>query len=280
MNANYQYAGWTLDLMACWLERIVKNEFPVYADEKTVSMWERVLSIEKDLNMSLEERRRVVEAYLAGPGKMSRNTIKALAMTYTGRECAVYWVGERLRVQFDSAEGIMISVGTLRKILQRKLPAHISFMINERVILPLNNRDLEKFLLKDILFQMRFPFLELLLPDGLESYDPKMLLACRGIGIAAEESMDITGILLMSKCHVPEEMKCIRTAHRYGFSCMELLRPGTETQRIRVAVCINTQTERIDVGVSVVRKNSWRFDGKILMDGSRKFNSFFEEEVL
>ena len=168
----------------------------------------------------------------------------------------------------------------LRNLLDGLKQSHTSCVICDWVKVVMDYREMEKFLLKNILLRMQIPFLELLLPDGIESYAPKMRLACRGIGIAAEESMDITGILLMSKCHVPEEMKCIRTAHRYGFSCMELLRPGTETQRIRVAVCINTQTERIDVGVSVVRKNSWRFDGKILMDGSRKFNSFFEEEVL
>ena len=41
MDANYRYAGWTLDLMACWLERIVNNDFPAYADEETIGMWER-----------------------------------------------------------------------------------------------------------------------------------------------------------------------------------------------------------------------------------------------
>lgn len=333
MDANYKYAGWTLDLMAYWLERIINNEFPAYADEKTIGMWERVLRIERDPTMSLEERRRIVEAYLAGPGKMSRSTIKALAVAYTGQDCDVYWVGERLRVQFDSGEGITISVATLRKILRRRLPAHISYVVNERVIIPMDSRELWRFLLKNIDLRVRIPFFVNILPGGLEDYDPKTRLILKGTEIISEEDMDVPGLLLKTECYVREsmqviravnrldidtlenyglknrlsckkvrifaeegmdasnismgtgcpvleEMRCIRPAHRFGIDTLNLVDPDTGFPKLKTALYIDDREERIDVAVSVVRRNSWRFDGEIIMDGSRLFNSLFEEEVL
>lgn len=333
MDANYKYAGWTLDLMAYWLERIINNEFPAYADEKTIVMWERVLRIERDPAMSLEERRRIVEAYLAGPGKMSRSTIKALAVAYTGQECAVYWVGERLRVQFDSGEGVTISVATLRKILRRRLPAHISYVVNERVIIPLDSRELEKFLLNNIYLRVQMPFFALILPGGLEAYNPEIRLVLKGAEIVSEESMavpalslrtesyvrekmqavrtenrfgvdtlkncnlmnklfcrkikifagegmDHPNVLLRTNCPVREEMTCIRPAHRFGIDALKLIQPDTRLPKLKTSLYIDGREERIDVSVSTVRRNSWRFDGEIIMDGSRFFNSLFEEEVL
>lgn len=279
MDANYRYAGWTLDLMAYWLERIINNEFPAYADEKSISMWERVLRIEQDPSLSLEERRRVVEAYLAGPGKMSRSTIKALAVAYTGRECDVYWVGDRLRVQFDSAEGINISVATLRKILQRRLPAHICYIINERVIIPLEHKELEKFLLKDINLRVRMVFFDAVLPGGMADYNLRTVLAVKGIRAMAEESMDFPVMSIRTSCPAREEMRYIRPAYRCRINALGLLGLEPEMPKLKAALHIDSQ-ERIDVAVSTVRRNSWRFDGEVVMDGSRLFNSLFEEEVL
>ena len=42
MDANYRFAGWTLDLMAYFLEQTVKNQFPSQADERTIAMFERM----------------------------------------------------------------------------------------------------------------------------------------------------------------------------------------------------------------------------------------------
>lgn len=333
MDANYKYAGWTLDLMAYWLERIVSNEFPEYADEETIGMWERVLRLERAPAMSLEERRRIVEAYLAGPGKMSRSTIKALAVAYTGQECAVYWVGDRLRVQFDSGEGITISVGTLRKILRRRLPAHISYVVNERVIIPLDNREMEKFLLKMIAFRLQVPFFAIILPGGLEDYNLKTRLVLKGTEVSSEEGMDVPGLSLKTGCYVweemqavrawnhfgidtledyglenrlyckkirifsgegmevpgismktgvtvQEEMRCIRPSHGFGIDTLKLVEPDTKLPKLKAALYFDGREERIDVTVSTVRRNSWRFDGEVIMDGSRLFNSLFEEEVL
>ena len=49
MDANYRFAGWTLDLMAHWLERVVNNQFPANADERTITtVFEPALGIEPE----------------------------------------------------------------------------------------------------------------------------------------------------------------------------------------------------------------------------------------
>ena len=59
MDANYRFAGWTLDLMAYWLERVVNNQFPANADERTITtVFEPALGIEPEPDETLEERRK------------------------------------------------------------------------------------------------------------------------------------------------------------------------------------------------------------------------------
>ena len=129
MDANYRFAGWTLDLMAYWLERIVNNQFPAYADEDTLRMLERLMGIEYDGPVTLEERRRIVSAYYSGTGHMSRSVIKMLVKAYTGQECDVYWDGLILIIDFENRDNVALSLGILQKILHRRMPAHIAFQL-------------------------------------------------------------------------------------------------------------------------------------------------------
>lgn len=127
MDANYRFAGWTLDLMAYFLEQMVKNQFPSQADEDTITMFERLLRIEYDAELTLEERRRVVAAYYSGTGHLSRSVILALVKAYTGQDGEVYWDGPTLRICFDNGSVNRVSIGLLQKILERRMPAHIPY---------------------------------------------------------------------------------------------------------------------------------------------------------
>ena len=137
MDANYRFAGWTLDLMAHFLERTIKNQFPMQADEKTIAMFERLLRIEYDSDMTLEERRRTVAAYYSGTGHLSRSVILQLIKAYTGHDGEVYWDGLRLCIAFNNNSNHKISMGILQKILDRRMPAHIDYrtMCTCRVVL-------------------------------------------------------------------------------------------------------------------------------------------------
>lgn len=129
MDANYKYAGWTLDLMAYFLEKIVNNEFPSTCDEDTLKLFERILRIEYDTEMTIEERRRVVSAYWSGNGKMSKTTIERIVSAYTGQEADIRWEDETLIIDFDNTETAMVSMSMLQKILRRRMPAHIEYSI-------------------------------------------------------------------------------------------------------------------------------------------------------
>ena len=79
MDANYRFAGWTLDLMAYWMERVVNNQFPANADERTITtVFEPALGIEPEPDETLEERRKTVAAYWSGTGELSKTVIKSL----------------------------------------------------------------------------------------------------------------------------------------------------------------------------------------------------------
>ena len=84
MDANYRFAGWTLDLMAYWLERVVNNQFPANADERTITtVFEPALRIEPEPDETLEERRKTAAAYWSGTGKLSKTVIQSIIKAYT-----------------------------------------------------------------------------------------------------------------------------------------------------------------------------------------------------
>lgn len=131
MDANYQFAGWTLDLMAEFLERIVNNQFPAHADEATIRMYERLMNIEYDSEATLEERRNVISAYYSGTGKMSKSLIKDIIKKYSGLESDVYWQGDILQISIMNSFFVPVSIHMIDKILARRMPAHIAYGIFE-----------------------------------------------------------------------------------------------------------------------------------------------------
>lgn len=66
MNAVYMFEGWLLDILAKKMEQEVKNLFPSQADLPTLLAYERMLGIEHDAELTIEERRRIVEIYYSG----------------------------------------------------------------------------------------------------------------------------------------------------------------------------------------------------------------------
>lgn len=129
MNANYRFAGWTLDLMAYFLEQLVLNEFPMYCDEKSLRMYEKIFAIEYDEEVSTDERRRTVMAYWSGVGKINKTAIVNMVSQYTGAIADVSWNGETLVIDFDNTDTKAVSIGMLQKMLRRRMPAHIDYRL-------------------------------------------------------------------------------------------------------------------------------------------------------
>jgi hypothetical protein len=129
MDAVYQFAGWTLDLMAYWLERTVNNQFPTQADEQAIKIFEQVLNLEPDPEDTLEERRRTVAAYYSGTGKLSRSTIQSMIQTYSGCNSELWWNALTLQIRIFCDEDGKFSQKKIYDILSRRMPAHIGFSV-------------------------------------------------------------------------------------------------------------------------------------------------------
>lgn len=132
MDANYKFAGWTLDLAAHFLNRIIENLSPETADEPTITMLERLMRIEYDSpDVLFEERRRTVCAYWYGIGKLNRTSIKNMVQKYTGCECTLRWNDSVLMIStlssLDDDRTYKFEYSKLARILRRRMPAHLGF---------------------------------------------------------------------------------------------------------------------------------------------------------
>ena len=132
MDANYRFAGWTLDLMAYWLERVVNNQFPANADERTITtVFEPALGIEPEPDETLEERRKTAAAYWSGTGKLSKTVIQSIIKAYTGCESELWWNGIKLQIRIFCDEDERFSQRKIHNIISRRYPAHLSFAIRD-----------------------------------------------------------------------------------------------------------------------------------------------------
>lgn len=133
MDANYQYAGWTLDLMAYWLEQIIRNTFPLHADEETISKFEKFLGIEFDPEATLEERRKVVAVYYYfGFRKLSRTSIIDLIKDYTGCGSDVLYDGNAFTIVVDGNGVAVLVDDKILNIITRRMPAHLGYSVQIR----------------------------------------------------------------------------------------------------------------------------------------------------
>lgn len=131
MDAVYRYAGWTLDLMAYWLERVVNNQFPAHADIKAIAVFEKILGITPDPDETLDERRRTVAAYYSGTGKLSRSVIQSIVKSYTGCDSDLWWNEQTLEIRIQCNEKSEFSQKKVYSIIDRRIPAHIPFNIRD-----------------------------------------------------------------------------------------------------------------------------------------------------
>ena len=129
MDANYRFAGWTLDLMAFWLEQIVRNQFPEHCDETTLRMYEKILRIEVDSDATIEDRRAEVMAYFYGTQKICMSTIQEIVMAYTGKASTIYWDKTKLMVYVLSTEDSEYRSQKLSNYLRKRIPAHLDYAL-------------------------------------------------------------------------------------------------------------------------------------------------------
>lgn len=133
MDANYRYAGWTLDLMVYWLDRVVSNQFPMHADLETIRKLEKLLGIDVDYSMTIQERRGIVAAYYFYAGHLSRTAIREIIRSCTDCESEVRWGGEDnniLKIDIiQRGKDALPAADRAYVILYRRKPAHIAMNV-------------------------------------------------------------------------------------------------------------------------------------------------------
>lgn len=126
MDANYQFAGYTLDTMAECLEQLMNDQFIEYADEETITRLESWLNIVTDPDRDLEDRRKKVKLMWNGGEKLSGRLIKNIVKSYTGcDETPEVKFTHMLSIKARVKEENVVYIGDLQELISRMKPAHI-----------------------------------------------------------------------------------------------------------------------------------------------------------
>ena len=133
MEANYAFAGWTLDLMEYQIYRLINNLFILTSDEKTIEKYEKLFGITATSDNTLTERKNALIPRYIGHQKISFSSIKAMIRKMTGAEVFMSWVngnasyaGLFISLWFDETQPV--SFPYLHQTIAAKLPAHIKLL--------------------------------------------------------------------------------------------------------------------------------------------------------
>lgn len=120
------------------IEQTYLNCFIDYADEETLAKLEKFLMIGPLRGYSLEARRRLVKSYFVGFGKVSAGMVREIVYSCTGMRAEVLFEpfdaerNNQLFINFEKEADPVAFLRDLRKIFNRKLPAHIPYQIVAR----------------------------------------------------------------------------------------------------------------------------------------------------
>lgn len=164
MDAVYRYEGWCLDVMAYFLDRTIKNLFPSQADEKSLIIYERLLKIERDARDTIDERRRVVQAYYSGTGKLSKSVIQSIVKNYGDCDCEVFWKNQScLYINIICDDDKTFSNKRVYQIIQRRFPAHLMLIIGNILCAFFTEEDVKY---NNVIYRTNFTWWDIATLDG------------------------------------------------------------------------------------------------------------------
>lgn len=131
MDANYKFAGKTLDVMAEGLESIISNQFISSADESTILRMERWLGIDTDFSRTLEERKKKVQLVWNDGEKLNGSFIKNLVRSYTGcDDDPAVKMTTYLSINAYISANKSVYISDLVEQLEKMKPAHIRMVLS------------------------------------------------------------------------------------------------------------------------------------------------------
>ena len=116
------------------IQQVFFNQFVEYADSETIAIYEKIIGIETDTNKNLDERRRIIRAFLTGSGKLSETVIKNMINSYTDGdvECSLDTVSygddfHTLIITAERGSGEIINLNDVICLIEKKIPAHLKY---------------------------------------------------------------------------------------------------------------------------------------------------------
>lgn len=119
------------------IQQVFFNQFIDYADGETIAVYEKIIGIETDISKSLDERRRVVRAFLTGSGKLSASVIKSVIGSYTEGDvdCDLEKLNSEddfhaLAIKAERGGGSTINLNDITALIEKKIPAHLKYNLS------------------------------------------------------------------------------------------------------------------------------------------------------
>lgn len=116
------------------IEQTFLNCFIDYADEPTITKFERFLKISLNKSRTLEDRRQLVKSFFVGFGKVSAKMLKEMIYTYTNSYSNIIFEpsdefnNNTLYVYIYLNRGAKdIYKSDIKQMLSKKIPAHVNF---------------------------------------------------------------------------------------------------------------------------------------------------------
>lgn len=133
MDAIYRFAGWTLDLMAADLEKLVSYQFLNYMDDEALTRFEKFLGIPYDGSKTIEERKTLAYANWSSSGKMSKTKIASIVNAFAECECTVSFENSVLNIDMVFKDDPTVYMDDIRELLRKTIPAHIEILYKGKV---------------------------------------------------------------------------------------------------------------------------------------------------
>ena len=115
--------GRVADGLEANIEQTYLNNFILTADAGTIKVWEDLLEITYTRPLTLDQRKRVVIARIAGYGHIGEPEIRGIIANYTERAVAVDF---KRGVIFITIEGEIFDEMNLWDTIKRRIPAHLA----------------------------------------------------------------------------------------------------------------------------------------------------------
>lgn len=282
MNANNEFAGYTLDRMADELEQIIENQFIQTCDEKTLEKFEIFLNIKKS-SEDIDMRRRKAFAYWTGKRTMNRTRIKELIRIYMGCDSKI-WLDNVLHIMVeDDVEYPKEFMDTMRD----QIPSHVKWITGYG--LKMDHSEAEKMIVKNIILKSCINFFmqhSTICYNGETSYTGKKTFSS---GKNKRYKLDV---ILKNEAQVrtKEKTELVRAEYETRVNTGTVIdaeqrfRVEQKTEEkngayIRMSAAQYIKEQIGELEVITQTPDCKFFDGKTTFSGNTKYNNKYRKEV-